>query len=298
VTVSDVAWSVDQIITLASGAGVENVTVMIVNSHTVDASAIQSLNAKVGDGITISFVSDMDDSKKEGSHPYSIVNVDSVAEENNKVVSEKPFSREEAVRITTEALGLQSASKRVISLTSNVATNSTVAVLIKGLRGAGYSRCQEINEILDGGVESYEEAIAKYKQEKWDKENPDEELLAEQKKKQDEEMKLERERMRKEIEDDKKREIEEHAREWAKREYFRKSLGGNVATSEEEYIKSVWERAMFEGDLKWRMMHGRDTDERKELADFLSEQEKKKEVALKRAQEALEKSGGLPKSDD
>ena len=67
--------------------------------------------------------------------------------------------------------------------------------------------------------------------------------------------------------------------------------------SEEEYIKSVWERAMFEGDLKWRMMHGRDTDERKELADFLSEQEKKKEVALKRAQEALEKSGGLPKSD-
>ena len=81
VTVSDVAWSVDQIITLASGAGVENVTVMIVNSHTVDASAIQSLNAKVGDGITISFVSEMDDSKKEGSHPYSIVNVDSVAEE-------------------------------------------------------------------------------------------------------------------------------------------------------------------------------------------------------------------------
>ena len=39
-------------------------------------------------------------------------------------------------------------------------------------------------------MESYEENIAKYKQEKWDKENPGEELLAEQKKKQDEEMKL------------------------------------------------------------------------------------------------------------
>ena len=150
---------------------------------------------------------------------------------------------------------------------------------------------------MDGGVEKYEEAIAKYKQEKWEKENPDEELLEEEKRKQEEEMKLQREKIRKEIEDEKKREIEELAIEWAKREYFRKSLGGNIAMSEEEYIKSVWERAMFEGDLKWRMCHGRDTDERKELADFLSEQEKKKEVALKRAQEALEKKG-LPKSDD
>ena len=79
--VSDVAWSVDQLITLASAGGVANLSVMVVNSHTVDAAAVASLNAKAGDGVTISFVGDLDDKKKEGSHPYRIVNIDSVSEE-------------------------------------------------------------------------------------------------------------------------------------------------------------------------------------------------------------------------
>merc|ERR1711865_368502 len=57
---------------------------------------------------------------------------------------------------------------------------------------------------------------------------------------------------------------------------------------EEEYRKSVWERAIFEGDLKYRMMRGQNTDERKELADFKSQQEKKKEVMLERAKASLQ----------
>ena len=54
-------------------------------------------------------------------------------------------------------------------------------------------------------------------------------------------------------------EIEDIAREWAKREYLRKSISGDM---EEECIKSVWERVLFEGDLKYRMLRGMDTDER------------------------------------
>jgi len=61
-----------------------------------------------------------------------------------------------------------------------------------------------------------------------------------------------------------------------------------MGMTEEEYIESVWERAMFEGDLKYRMMHGGKTDEKKELSEFLEKQERKKEAALKRAREALE----------
>lgn len=94
----------------------------------------------------------------------------------------------------------------------------------------------------------------------------------------------------------KKNEIEENARAWAKREYFRKSMGGNMGMAEEEYIESVWERAMFEGDLKYRMMHGGETDERKELAEFLEKQDKKKEIALRKAQEAMK--GLVPTGDD
>ena len=77
-------------------------------------------------------------------------------------------------------------------------------------------------------------------------------------------------------------------------------MGGNMGMTEEEYIESVWERAMFEGDLKYRMMHGGETDERKELAEFEAKQEKKKEAALRRAKEALEGKIGtlLPDDDD
>ncbi len=58
--------------------------------------------------------------------------------------------------------------------------------------------------------------------------------------------------------------------------------------SEEEYIQSVWERALFEGDLKYRMMNGQETDERKELAEFKKKQEKKKAMMLERAKAGLQ----------
>ena len=65
-------------------------------------------------------------------------------------------------------------------------------------------------------------------------------------------------------------------------------MGGNMGMTEEEFIEKNWERASFEGDLKYRMMHGGKTDERKELADFTKKQDKKKEAALKKARRALE----------
>jgi len=65
-------------------------------------------------------------------------------------------------------------------------------------------------------------------------------------------------------------------------------MSGDMPYSEEEYIKSVWERALFEGDLKYRMLRGQDTDERKELAEFKEVQEKKKAAMLARAKAGLE----------
>jgi hypothetical protein len=82
-------------------------------------------------------------------------------------------------------------------------------------------------------------------------------------------------------------EIETIAREWAKREYFRKSMESSVELTEEEFISSVWDRAMFEGDLKYRKIHGEVTDEETELADFKKRQERKKEAMLARAKAEL-----------
>merc|ERR1711862_565163 len=127
--------------------------------------------------------------------------------------------------------------------------------LIRGLRQAGYTRPQEIDHMITKGVKAYGDAIEEYKQKVYERENPD---------------------------------PEEQARAWAKREYFRRSMGGNMGMTEEDFINKNWDRAMFEGDLKYRMMHGGKTDERKELADFTKKQEAKKEAALKKARKALE----------
>jgi hypothetical protein len=97
----------------------------------------------------------------------------------------------------------------------------------------------------------------------------------------------EREKREKERDDVKQKEIDDIAREWAKREYFRQSMSGDMPYSEEEYITSIWERALFEGDLKYRMLRGQETDERKELAEFQVKQAKKQEAMLEQARKNL-----------
>lgn len=83
--------------------------------------------------------------------------------------------------------------------------------------------------------------------------------------------------------------IEKIAKEWAKREFFRLSMAGTVDEdmSEEAFTESVWERAMFQGDLKYRQLTGEATDSETELADFKGRQERKKIAMLQRAKDEL-----------
>ena len=137
-----------------------------------------------------------------------------------------------------------------------------------------------------GNQQAYETAIEEYKT-RTPTQTPQDEWLAQKQKELDENAADRRVRVKEEYEIKKTKEIEDIAREWAKREYFRKATSGDMPYSEDEYIKSVWERALFEGDLKYRMLHGQETDERKELAEFKKKQEKKKVMALERAQAQL-----------
>ena len=85
-------------------------------------------------------------------------------------------------------------------------------------------------------------------------------------------------------------EIEEIAKEWAKREYFRQSMAGTVENdmTEEDYTTSVWERAVFMGDQKYRIMKGEKVDEEDELSTFQSQQDRKSDIMLKRAKKELQ----------
>jgi hypothetical protein len=91
------------------------------------------------------------------------------------------------------------------------------------------------------------------------------------------------------VKDERKLEIEEVAKEWAHREFFRQSMSGQVDAemTEEDFVKSIWDRALFEGDLKFRQMKGEKTDDATELADFKTQQERKQGAMLKRAKQEM-----------
>merc|ERR1712176_372004 len=85
----------------------------------------------------------------------------------------------------------------------------------------------------------------------------------------------------KRAEADKKSELESMATQWAKREYLRKSLKRKIPIKEKEFIEIVWDRAMFEADLKYRTMQGQsvnESQERKKAEAYKKEQERWKQM--------------------
>ena len=95
-------------------------------------------------------------------------------------------------------------------------------------------------------------------------------------------------------------EIEEIAKEWVKREYFRQSMAGTIQNdmTEDEFKETVWERAKLEGDLKYRQKNGEVVDEESEIADFKALQERKQQAMLKKAKEELAEVLGEPLDDN
>lgn len=87
----------------------------------------------------------------------------------------------------------------------------------------------------------------------------------------------------------KQKELKSMATEWAKREYLRKQLKFPITIKEDEFIEVIWDRAMFEADIKYRTMQGQAVNESEERKKFKEEQEKKKADAYKKEQERWKK---------
>jgi len=269
-------------------SSLENVNILLANAQDIFvAEAKKAVAALEG----------MDDSKV-----YSLVVVGAITEdpaggspyqmkefgtEEGLLLANATYSRDESLRMLTDCFALESGAKKSFVFSEVHDVNQTETKLIRGLREGGYSRPQELDHMITKGPVEYEKACANYTG-RTPAQSPFDEWVLEQEKLENESAAERTERSRAEAEEEKKKEIDEIAKEWAKREYFRQSMAGDMPYTEEEYRKSVWERAIFEGDLKYRMMRGQNTDERKELADFKSQQEKKKEVMLERAKASLQ----------
>lgn len=87
-------------------------------------------------------------------------------------------------------------------------------------------------------------------------------------------------------------EVEVLAQEWARREYFQQTMSGAVdstTVSQDEFTKTVWERAMKEGEVAYKKARGELTDAEAagELETFQAQQKRKQEVMLQKAKEEL-----------
>jgi hypothetical protein len=273
---------------LVKASAVENVSVLVTDAHSIrDVSAakdaVDAFDLGEGKAFTIVAVGSITETP-EGAIPYQIKDFGT---EEGWLAANATYSRDESLRAVTECLGLVSGSNKALVFSEVTNVNQTEYKLVKGLREGGYTRPQEFDHMLTDGPEAYEKACEEFGTKGPPRTSYDEWI--EQKQKELDESAAERKaRVKAEYEEKKQKEIEAIAREWAKREYFRKATAGDMPYSEEEYIQSVWERALFEGDLKYRMMNGQATDERKELAEFKKKQEKKKAMMLERAKAGLQ----------
>mmetsp|Transcript_21067 Transcript_21067/g.32386 ORF Transcript_21067/g.32386 Transcript_21067/m.32386 type:complete len:487 (+) Transcript_21067:197-1657(+) len=299
--------SAQEVATIAKEAGVKNVAMLLVGANGVNLASTQSmLEGMKGDmDYSVVAVGNLEE-HAEGKVPYQFRTFDDA--EEGVLADDAIFSRDEALRMVTECLQLESGIHKTLSISEVHNVNQTEAKLIKGLREGGYTRPQEIDHMLRDGPENYQKAIDEYKEKNPNGAQGTSDLWWEQP-----EYALkhtsyeEQEDMRQaELKDKRNSEVETIAKEWAKREFFRKSMAGSIeeGVTEEDFIKSVWDRAMFEGDLKYRQMQGETTNDESELADFKKTQEIKKQTMLKRAKQELadlleeEDLGGIDGPDE
>jgi hypothetical protein len=157
-------------------------------------------------------------------------------------------------------------------------------MLVYGMRECGFKRIEEIEYMVSMGAKGYNEMIATGKVDTaWEKvpDETEEEKAAKMRTK-EEQVEINRQK-RKEAE--KEEELKAMAMEWAKREYLRKHLKRHIPIKEDEFIEVIWDRAMFEADLKYRTMQGQAVSESEERIKFKESQKKKKAEAYKLEQE-------------
>jgi len=305
----------DQVASVAAevGASLENVAVLLVGATELEAGATQAILDKyphafnpeepeVEEGeeapepvippttFTVVAVGALDEDTPEGRCFYQY---ETFGSEDGVIPADSVFPRQESYRVITELLQLACGRQQALSFAQVYNSNITEARLIKGLREAGYARPQEIDHMIRSGPAKYKEFV-----DNWKEQNPDasqgytsdawwEQEIFQSSRRKSAERDAAKEQ---EIVDERTKEVEVIAKEWVKREYFRQSMAGTVAdtTTEEEFTEQVWERAMFEADLKYRQMNGEEVlSADAELADFKSRQERKKETMLKRAKQEL-----------
>lgn len=217
---------------------------------------------------------------------FGIVNITDVADA--PFGNGETFSREESLRLISECLAIDKAAGKCVVANAAKEANSLENMLIQGMREIGFDRLEEIEHMVTRGAKGYNDLMAAEEEDTpWEeaKEDSEEEKAAKAKSNQ-ESVDLGRE---KRAEAAKQVDLKEMATQWAKREYLRKSMKRAVPVKEDAFIEIIWDRAMFEADLKYRTMQGQAVSESEERKKFREDQQKKKEEAYRSEKERWKK---------
>jgi len=282
----------DDIVAVAEAAAtVKNVVILVSGAQDVGGVAMREAEDMLKDkattfAYTLLVVPEWNNDP-EAMRGFGIVNVTDVADA--PFGHSETFSREESLRLISECLAIDKAAGKCIVANVSKKTASLENMLIHGMREIGFSRLEEIEHMVIMGVNGYNNMISAQQQDDttWEKATEDskEERVAEAKTRQ-ENIDLGRQQR---AESAKQSELEEMATQWAKREYLRKSIKRAVPVNEDDFIEIIWDRAMFEADLKYRTMQGQAVNENKERKIFREDQKKKKEDAYRSEKERWKK---------
>ena len=143
------------------------------------ADSVKNLSILLIDAIDLS--SDTSEAVLEGlgacDTDYSLVSVGTLHEDHEEgkvpckyeefggsLAAGSVFSTNEAMRMVTECLQLESAVGKAYTLSEIEDSDSLDFKLVKGLREAGYARPQEVDHMIRFGTSAYQEAIEAYKE--------------------------------------------------------------------------------------------------------------------------------------
>jgi len=284
---------VKEIVAVAEGAeSVKNVAILVSGAQNVKGGELKEVEEMMKSKATtfeytLVVVPEWND-EPEAMTAFGIVNVTDVVEDDVPLFGDDgvvpSFSREESLRIITEALAIDKAAGKCVVASAAPDMKSLESMLVQGMREVGFDRLQEVEHMVTRGVKGYNDMLASEKEGVvWEKapEPTDEEKALETASKEERMIMMKQKRQ----DSEKEQELKSLATTWAKREYLRKSLKRRIPIGEEEFIEIVWDRAMFEADLKYRTMSGLAVNESEERAQFKEDQKTRKAAAYKKEQD-------------
>ncbi|KAL3782543.1 hypothetical protein HJC23_005217 [Cyclotella cryptica] len=281
VEAAEAAGSVKNVAVLVSGAGA-------VGSEALkEAEEMMKREAK-SFAYTMVVVPEWND-QPEALCAYGILNVTDVGESGPFVAGET-FSREESLRIVTECLAIEKAEGRCLVANAFPDKKSVENMLIQGMRESGFSRIEEIGMMVMNGSKGCMDLIEEKQK---PPEPPKDQRTPEQIKAEEEnraklaaenQKRLREERLARE----RQAKLDEMAKEWAEREYFRKKLRSELLVNKDQFVELIWDRAIFESNLRLRTIEGFAVNEGEERRKWKEAQKKKKAAEMAATRKMIE----------